>query len=383
MLSRRYLRIKAMQSLYAFYQSERAEFELGISDLDIPNPKRKAEIGKLLSFDRSKGFIRKNSIDLDIQLQKPEEEALEEFISNLKKGINKDILNLRKQMLKAADKISDHYVWLIELLKELARAEEVFLSKRKEKAAQTGIIKVENKRSLNDNLIIKSLKSTELIESEIIRKSISWEGDFDTVIRWYKDLVFSNDTYQEYLRNADATFETDKSVLLYIVKNIIFKSEPIDDFFSEKILNWEEDRDILKSLLVKSIKDSNSDQEDFELAELSYNLEDDLTYFEEIFDKTIDKENELDEYISEKSRNWDKDRFAILDHIILRMALCEMLHFSSIPVKVTINEYIEISKKYSTPKSRQFINGILDVLSKELKEKGQLRKSGRGLLDNK
>ena len=170
MLSRRYLRIKAMQSLYALYQSERAEYELGLSRLDIPNPKRKNEIAKLLPFDSVKSFIKENSIQLDAQLNKPEEEALEEFISDLKKGMEKDILNLRKQMLKAAEKISDHYLWFVELHKELARAEEVFFSRRKEKASQTGILKVENKRSLKGNQIIENLKKTESIESEIIRK---------------------------------------------------------------------------------------------------------------------------------------------------------------------------------------------------------------------
>ncbi|EMR02237.1 transcription antitermination factor NusB [Cesiribacter andamanensis] len=122
---------------------------------------------------------------------------------------------------------------------------------------------------------------------------------------------------------------------------------------------------------------------DVELAVLSVNWEDDREFFVDLYRLSLANEQQYEELISTKSKNWDVERLALTDKIIMMMALCEMINFASIPVKVTINEYIELSKRYSTPKSKIFVNGLLDVLSAELQEKGIIRKSGRGLIDNK
>jgi N utilization substance protein B len=119
------------------------------------------------------------------------------------------------------------------------------------------------------------------------------------------------------------------------------------------------------------------------LPEIAMNWEEDKEFFENIFNFTIANDVSSKVLIAEKTKNWDIERLAFTDKVIISMALAEMIHFPSIPVKVTINEYIDISKTYSTPKSKQFVNGLLDVLAKELTDKGQIRKSGRGLLDNK
>ncbi|MFT6972762.1 MAG: N utilization substance protein B [Roseivirga sp.] len=122
---------------------------------------------------------------------------------------------------------------------------------------------------------------------------------------------------------------------------------------------------------------------EFNLPDFSNNWEEDKSFFEKIFKSAIENDEEYSEIIAAKTKNWEVDRLALTDQIILKMAIAEMLNFQSIPVKVTINEYIELSKNYSTPKSKQFINGILDVISVELKTIGKLKKSGRGLMDNK
>ena len=119
-----------------------------------------------------------------------------------------------------------------------------------------------------------------------------------------------------------------------------------------------------------------------ELAPLSQNWKADKAFFTELFDEVIDNSDELDEIVKDKLKNWELDRVAMMDKIILEMAIAEMTHFSNIPIKVTINEFIELSKNYSTPKSKQFVNGVLDVVSKELTQSGKIKKSGRGLIDN-
>ena len=116
---------------------------------------------------------------------------------------------------------------------------------------------------------------------------------------------------------------------------------------------------------------------------MSHNEDEDFEYFETLFSETMSREYELETIISKRAKNWDASRMAMTDLVILKMALAEMMTFPSIPIKVTINEYIEISKNYSTPRSKQFVNGILDVLANELSSEGIIKKSGRGLIDNK
>jgi N utilization substance protein B len=148
-------------------------------------------------------------------------------------------------------------------------------------------------------------------------------------------------------------------------------------------LYWAENKAILRSMVLKTIKSLEEDVSDFELAELSYNWDEDKHFFETIFNQTVHESEKYEELIASKSKNWDLDRISETDKILLLMAIQEMINFPGIPVKVTINEYIEVSKKYSTPKSKQFINGVLDVIAVDLQKEGVIKKSGRGLIDNK
>ena len=156
-------------------------------------------------------------------------------------------------------------------------------------------------------------------------------------------------------------------------------------FFSEKDLNWTENKSVVRSLAAKVLKNASLPETTLAepLPEIAMNWEEDKEFFENIFNFTIANDVSSKVLIADKTKNWDIERLAFTDKVIISMALAEMIHFPSIPVKVTINEYIDISKTYSTPKSKQFVNGLLDVLAKELTDKGQIRKSGRGLLDNK
>tara|TARA_B100001245_G_scaffold217558_1_gene186127 strand:- start:1413 stop:1922 length:510 start_codon:yes stop_codon:yes gene_type:complete len=167
-------------------------------------------------------------------------------------------------------------------------------------------------------------------------------------------------------------------------KKIIFKNESVSEYLSEMDLRWSENKPILKSLVAKTFQDYEQELDPpFELKSVSKNADEDMEFFNVMFDETLAKSSELDALIEKKIKNWDISRVAMTDRIILKMAITEMMQFHSIPTKVTINEFIEISKQYSTPKSKQFVNGILDVLANELTSDGVIRKSGRGLIDNK
>jgi transcription antitermination factor NusB len=189
------------------------------------------------------------------------------------------------------------------------------------------------------------------------------------------------DTLAKYLEKIGVQWYKENKITLQVkVEQVSFG---INDYFAENDLNWAEDHKIILSMAQKTIKTISSNQEtEFELISLSKNWEDDKQFFQDLLKKTIENDQEYEGYISGKVQNWDMTRFALLDRAILKMAICEMITFYSIPVKVTINEYIELAKMYSTPKSKQFVNGLLDAISQELVEKKIIRKSGRGLLDN-
>jgi N utilization substance protein B len=172
-------------------------------------------------------------------------------------------------------------------------------------------------------------------------------------------------------------------VLRHIYKVFVFKGEALPRYLEGNDLNWEENRPIVRNLVFKTLKmlPYQADEKQ-ELMNLSANWQDDRDFAETLYKQTLSDDAKSEKLIAESVQNWDVERVALLDKIILKMALCEMQLFRGIPVKVTINEYIEISKIYSTPKSKQFVNGILDKLAQDLAASGEIRKSGRGLLDN-
>ncbi|MEZ7971355.1 MAG: transcription antitermination factor NusB, partial [Cyclobacteriaceae bacterium] len=180
----------------------------------------------------------------------------------------------------------------------------------------------------------------------------------------------------------EPTQEQQLECVQYLYKKVIFKSEIIGAYFDQNDLRWNENKPIIRSMVLKTLKHLDFENP-LELQPLSHNEDEDFDYFETLFSETMSREYELETIISKRAKNWDASRMAMTDLVILKMALAEMMTFPSIPIKVTINEYIEISKNYSTPRSKQFVNGILDVLANELSSEGIIKKSGRGLIDNK
>jgi N utilization substance protein B len=163
---------------------------------------------------------------------------------------------------------------------------------------------------------------------------------------------------------------------------LILKSPGIEQIFEEKFINWPVDKDVLQALVAKTFKNfSSTIPVENKLAQICPNWDEDRPYIIDLFKKVIVFEKEYQELIAQKTKNWDSERIALMDTLLMRMAITELIHFSSIPIKVTMNEYIEISKEFSTPKSNSFINGILDKILVDLKASGKVQKVGRGLLE--
>lgn len=256
---------------------------------------------------------------------------------------------------------------------------------KKKKFSGGNAVGFANELNLAQNKVLANLKESPFYRATVAKSNVNLD-DLELEIReWFREYIKPSEPYQEYLKISEPTLEQDFEAVDGILKKVIFKNEVILNYFSEKDLNWTENKSIVRSLASKVLKNAAEPEqtEESHLPEIAINWEEDKEFFQNIFNFTIENDLENKALIAQKTKNWDIDRLAFTDKIIMSMALTEMKRFPSIPVKVTINEYIDISKTYSTPKSKQFVNGLLDVLAKELTESGQIRKSGRGLLDNK
>ena len=168
--------------------------------------------------------------------------------------------------------------------------------------------------------------------------------------------------------------------MVTIFEEIIAPDDDFYEFIEDHNLTWVDDYPIVNTFIVKLFKNLRPNPPEKYFTPTLYNTDDEKLFLSDLFKKTVLNDNKLKGFIDDKLTNWDKERVAVLDNILLKMAVCELLYFPSIPIKVTINEYLELSKEYSTPKSSLFINGILNVIHKELEEKELIKKIGRGLL---
>ncbi len=232
---------------------------------------------------------------------------------------------------------------------------------------------------VENKLLLQIVENKKLEEELAHRKLDNWYLNEEYVKLIYKDIIES-DVYANYMAQGESDYGADKELIMELFKTIIAPNEKIYDYFEDDKLTWVDDLPIVNTFLLKHFKKAKpSHAQSFFLPSLLKD-EDDMKFALQLLSKTLLKDAALEKEIEGKTPNWDKDRIAEVDSILLKMAICELLHFSSIPERVTINEYLEIAKEYSTPKSSIFINGILDKLTKEYKAEGKLNKIGRGLL---
>ncbi|SIT89693.1 transcription antitermination factor NusB [Pontibacter indicus] len=390
MLNRRTLRIKAMQAIYAYKQAEGSDYQLALDQIadDFAPDLNSMEVQDRKLLEGRKQIAQLLFKEWHETGQFETEETDKETIDAVNRATvayknltKKDYKHYSNQMMSAVERIYDHYLGtlqILELINELVKDEEE--KKEKRYTAATG---PDVKRFLNNRVVQRILGNTSY-QQHIIRRNISWGSDISEIRLVYKNILKQDEVFLNYLALPEPTLEEDLEVVKHIFKNIIFKEKNLQSLFEEQDLNWVENKSIVKSLVNKTVKMFGEEtEEEPVLLDLSANWEDDKAFFEELYHQTLQEDEKYEAMIAASVKNWDVERVALLDKIILKMALCEMHIFRSIPVKVTINEYIEISKLYSTPKSKQFVNGVLDKMAQELTTKGDIRKSGRGLIDNK
>lgn len=288
--------------------------------------------------------------------------------------------NLAKEekfLLFSIQKAFDLNVLQLLLLVEVKKLAKEHLEIKKKKYLAT----VEDKNpSLKfiENSVIEAIENSEDIRDYISKKKLDYWKENREYIRVIWDAVQESSTYKKYLSSEESSFKEDKDFILQIFEEIIAPNEKLFDFYESVNLSWVDDYPLVNTWIYKSIKQLKKGEE-FKLLDFQIK-EDDQEFLIDLFRKVILYQDKYTKDIDEKTPNWDTERIAEIDLILIKMAITEFLYFPSIPAKVTINEYIEIAKDYSTSKSSYFINGVLDKLLKDYNKENRLKKIGRGLL---
>jgi N utilization substance protein B len=296
------------------------------------------------------------------------------------KGTESDDLTKDEKFLShSLDSIYDLYLSILALLIELQKKSIDYNTKLQKRLLATDSDKNQSTK-LQDNQLLELLRSNQMLEERITKRKLNfWDLDFEYVDILFKEILKS-DVYEKYINSPESSFKTDKQFVLDIYSEIIAPNDKLYDYIEDKKLTWIDDLPVVNTALLKILRKLKLTSPETAVLPELYKDESDIEFAKDLFKRTLLNNSVFSKEIAAKTTNWDSDRLASLDGVLLKMALCEFQKFPSIPQKVTINEYLEIAKEYSTPKSSLFINGILDRIVKEYQSENKHLKAGRGLL---
>jgi N utilization substance protein B len=290
---------------------------------------------------------------------------------------NIDIIREEKFLKHSILKMFDLYVLNFQLIIEVQKlaAKKMALSKKKILATQE---ELKPNTKFTENKVINQIAESISLESYVeLNRLNNWEDD-DEYVKIIFDELQKSDLYKNYLANTLDSPKIDKAFVIDFFKEIIAPNEKLAEYYEDKMISWVDDIPFVNTWVVKTLSKTKLDKT-FVLSTL-YKDKDDEDFVSNLFKKTILKHKTYEEDITNKTPNWETDRIADIDMILIKMAITEFTNFPSIPVRVTINEYIEVAKDYSTTKSSYFINGVLDKISKDYMKNKKIIKIGRGLI---
>jgi len=291
-----------------------------------------------------------------------------------------DIKQHEKNLLQSIDKVYEMYIWMLSLISEVVDYAETDAEERANKHLPTAEDLNADVKILSNRFIL-SLKKNKDFLTGLKKYKVAW--DFEPELTKSLFTILKNSAeYKEYLKKTGDTLHSDKDIIKFIFKKVILKSSLAEQVFEDMFIYWPVDKDVLQALIAKTFKNFANDVPELnKLAEVTGNWEEDREFIVNLFEETIRHNDDYQALIGSKTQNWEPDRIAMMDTLLMKMAIAEFSNFPSIPVKVTINEYLEISKEFSTPKSNSFINGILDKILIDLKAQNKINKIGRGLIE--
>lgn len=293
------------------------------------------------------------------------------------KSYDDDVLKEEKFIKHSIKRMFDLYVLLLDLLVEVQKLaeEKQEISKKKYLATKEDLSP--NRKFVENKLIKKIAESTSLTLYKEAQNLDNWSKD-DEYIKIIWDLLQNSDLFSDYLNSSEDSFNSDKDFVVAFFKEIVAPNVKLAEYFEGENITWVDDIPFVNTWVVRSLskqKPSNA----FKLGSL-YKNQDDEDFVSDLFKKVILNHHSFENDIKIHTPNWETDRIADMDMILIKMGVCEFLNFPFIPTKVSINEYIEIAKDYSSEKSGYFVNGVLDKLSREFLKDKKIVKVGRGLL---
>lgn len=293
----------------------------------------------------------------------------------------KDIKGELKTLMQSIDSVYEMYIWMLSLMVEVTEFTANDAAERANKHIKTADDLNPNMKLLHNKFSVMLQQNPEYVA--LVKKyDVNWGFDPEIRKTVYNALKASKE-YAEYLADENDSLESSKDIIKYIFRKILLKNQAVLQVFEEKFINWQVDHEVMKGMVAKTLKNFTSeDPFKNKLTEISADWVEDSKFVQDLFIYTLQNDAKYQEMIAERTKNWESERIALMDTILMKMAICELLNFPSIPVKVTINEYLELSKDYSTPKSNSFINGILDKILGDLKKNNTLKKIGRGLIED-
>lgn len=285
---------------------------------------------------------------------------------------NKNIDSAEKELLFSLSKAYDLYAYMLALIPAVARESRKYLEVAQSKAHREGTAMPSQKFAYNRFAI--QVEQNTALNDILDAKKISWNDHPEFVNKLYLQITDSQ-IYKEYMDSSDDSYEADRELWRKLYRTLIENNEGIDSILEEESLYWNDDKEIVDTFVVKTIKrfDEKAGHKQAILPE--YASEEDIDFARKLFRAAILNADEYQHYMGEMSRNWDFNRLAFMDVIIMQIAIAEMMTFPGIPINVTINEYVEIAKLYSTPRSGGYINGILDPIARMLVKSGRMLKT--------
>ncbi|MDG1849031.1 MAG: transcription antitermination factor NusB [Flavobacteriales bacterium] len=290
-----------------------------------------------------------------------------------------DLMKLERELEKSFNKTYDLYIHMLALLLNLKSLAEQKIEKGKNKLLPSREDLDPNTKFIDNqvlNLLSKNLSLLEKIDSE----PICWEDNKEIQTKLFRQILDS-DLYDDYMTNSQSSFIDDRKFISALFAEFIAANEDLHSFLQENSIYWSDDFISVNLAVVKTIKSFKPDSDEYARMLPLFKSEDDKQYAFNLLKRTLANATDYKKYIVETASNWEEDRISDMDQLIMQMSICELLNFETIPVKVTLNEYIEVSKDYSSQKSKVFINGVIDKLVIRFKKEGKLKKIGRGLVE--
>lgn len=285
----------------------------------------------------------------------------------------KNLDTAEKELFFSLSKAYDLYNYLLLLMVEVTKQANKRLNAAKNKLVPTKEELFPNTKFVENRFIAQLEVNKQLLEFSNNQKK-TWENEVDFV-KTLCDKILESDIYKEYMVSETSSYEEDRELWRKLYKNIIFNNIELDQVLEDQSLYWNDDKEIVDTFVLKTIK--RFDEKNGAKQELlpEFKDEEDQDFARRLFRRTILNADYYRHLISENTKNWDLDRVAFMDVVIMQIALAEILSFPNIPVSVSLNEYVEIAKLYSTPKSGGFINGTLDGIVNSLKKENKLTKN--------